>query len=81
MQVFVRSACSPHFSVAFDRVMAGGNAKRADWPEGQFILLSPNTTDRIAVFRDNRLSSPGCSPSSNELVANDWVVGDGTTLV
>lgn len=67
------SACSSEFRTAFMAIQLGRSARRSSWPEGQFIQITAD--GRIAVFRDNKMSSPSwMGPSSQESDASDWYV-------
>lgn len=68
-----RATCSPEYLAAFDALAAGGNVRRASWPDGQYIQRRPD--GRVSVFRTGAAYAPAWQgPSSAESDATDWQI-------
>jgi hypothetical protein len=70
MKVINRAACSPEFIREFDRLNAGGLARRSSWQAGMHLRANG---DRIVVVRPgSEIAPPWLGPSSAEMDADDW---------
>lgn len=74
MQPYNEKFCSKEFIAMLDAVANGMNARRSNWPVGQFLRASPSEPNVIEVYHDNEFSSPEWISSVAEQTATDWEI-------
>jgi hypothetical protein len=64
------------FAEVLEPIRGGRSARRASWPHGRFVRLSPSTCQHIEALVPGLPWSSPWHATSPDLLAVDWEVAD-----